>query len=145
MLSFLPRVSKSWNYNSLKGDEPLMEKNREEEEQILRQPQTRWRKSDVILGISNILFASLSFYLYLALRHQRVQLSTLGSYETGWTTEMAAVKPEIALEQRMFYGAPRWNKEGVGSLLLDPNDRIFVGDDYDHIDDNWEDFIGGKC
>ena len=69
----------------------------------------------------------------------------MGSFETGFTTELAAVRSQIQLEHRMFYGAPRWTKEGVGSLLLDPNAPVYVGEASDEIDDNWDDFIGGKC
>jgi hypothetical protein len=87
----------------------------------------------------------LSFYLYLNLRQQKVRFSSLGSFEKGFTTELAAVRPEIMLEHRMFYGAPRWTKDGIGSLLLDLNERRYIGQASDEIDDNWDDFIGGEC
>src|ERR1700712_1610605 len=114
MLSFLPRWSRSQNYSSLTRDEPLIEKSREEEDQILQLHRTSWQKSNVFLWVSNILFASLSLYLYLSLHQQRSRSSSMGSFETGFTTELAAVRSQIQLEHRMFYGAPRWTKEGVG-------------------------------
>lgn len=144
MLSSLPRWSKSWDYSSLTKDEPLVEKSREEDDQILQPRRTSWRRADIFLWMSNLLFASLSFYLYFTLRQQKLHSSSLGSFEKGFTTEMAAVKSEIVPERRMFYGAPSWTKDGVGSLLLDPNERRYVGEANDEIDDNWNDFIGSK-
>jgi len=147
MLSPLPGWSKSWNYSSLTRDEPLIEKSREEEEEeeILRPHQTNWRKSNVFLWMSNLLFISLSFYLYLTLRQQRIHAPpSLGSWENGFTTEFAPVRSQIAMEHRKFWGAPRWTKEGVGSLLTDPNEPVFVGEATDQLDDNWDDFIGDR-
>lgn len=71
--------------------------------------------------------------------------SPLGSYETGFATELDAVKSQIALENRWIYGTPRWTKEGVGSLDLDSNEPKYVGEPTDELDQAWDDFIGGKC
>ena len=149
MASLLPRWSDSSSYNNLsKQEEPFLEKGpeelREDEGQFFPPERTSWRRSNTFLWITNILFASLSFYLYITQRQYKIYSASLGSFEEGFTTELAAVKGQITLENRMFYGAPRWSKEGVGSLLLDPNDRVFVGNATDELDDNWDDFIGGK-
>jgi hypothetical protein len=149
MASLLPSWSRSANYNHLsKQEEPFLEKGQEEhhedEGQIVPHKRTTWWRSNTFLLITNLLFASLSFYQYLTQRQHKLYAASLGSFETGFTTELAAVRGQISLENRMFYGAPRWSKEGVGSLLLDPNDRVYVGNATDELDDNWEAFIGGK-
>jgi hypothetical protein len=150
MASLLPRWSSSSRYNHLlKQEEPFLEKgqeeNREDEGQIVPPEQTRWRRSNTFLWITNILFASLSFYLYLSQRQHKIHSASIGSYEKGFTTEFAPVRGQISLENRMLWGAPTWTKDGVGSLLLDPNEGVFVGKSTDQLDDNWDDFIGGNC
>jgi hypothetical protein len=150
MASLLPRWSGPSRYSHLskQQEEPFLEKTqgelREDEGHVIPAERTRWWGSNTFLWITNILLASLSFYLYMSQRHHTNYSTSLGSFETGFTTEFAAVRGQISLENRMFYGAPRWTKDGVGSLLLDPNDRVYVGEATDELDDNWEDFIGGK-
>jgi hypothetical protein len=90
------------------------------------------------------MFASLSFYLFLTQHQPKLYSASLGSYEKGFVTELSAVRGQISLETRILYGAPTWSRDGVGSLLLDPNDRVFVGNATDELDGNWDDFIGGK-
>jgi hypothetical protein len=149
MASLLPRWASSSSYHQLsKQEDSFIEKGpeepREDEGRIIPSKRTSWWSSNTFLCITNILFASLSFYLYLTQRQRNSYTASLGSFEEGFTTEFSAVRGQISLENRMFYGAPRWSKDGVGSLLLDPNDRVFVGAATDELDDNWDDFIGGE-
>jgi hypothetical protein len=149
MASLIPRWASSSRYNHLsKQGEPFLDKNqedlRDDEGQIIPPERTSWLRSNTFLWITNILFASLSFYLYLNQRQLKIHSASLGSYEKGFTTELAAVRGQIKLENRMHWGAPTWTKDGVGSLLLDPNDHVFVGTPTDEMDDSWDEFIGGK-
>jgi hypothetical protein len=149
MAPLLPRWSDSPSYNHLsKQEEPFLQKGQDELSedggQIILPERTIWWSSKPFLLITNALFASLSFYLYLTQRQHITYSPSLGSYEEGFTTELAAVRGQIALETRMFYGAPTWSKDGVGSLLFDPNGRVFFGNATDEMDDNWENFIGSK-
>jgi len=153
MASLLPRWIGSSSYNHLsKQEEPFLEKGqddlRDDEGHIIPRERTSWWRSNIFLWITNVLFASMSFYLYLSLRQHKIN-SSLGSFEEGFTTEFAAVRGQIAIEHKMFWGAPTWSKEGGGRLLLDPNDRVFVGNisdekTADQLDDNWEDWIGDR-
>jgi hypothetical protein len=144
MSSLLPRWYKPWNYSHLTKDDPLLEKVQDEEDQVIRPQRISWWQSKTVLWISNLLFASLSLYLFLSQRGQRTVSSSLGSFEQGFTTEIAAARSEISLEYRNFYGTPTWTKDGVGSLLLNPKEPRYVGEANDELDDNWKDFIGGK-
>jgi hypothetical protein len=144
MSSLLPRWYKPWNYNHLSKDDPLLEKSPDEEGQVIRPQRISLWQSKTVLWISNLLLASLSLYLLLTQHQQRIFSSSLGSFEQGFTTEIAAARSEISLESRNFYGTPTWTKDGVGSLLLNPKEPRYVGEANDELDDNWNNFIGGR-
>ncbi|KAF2669447.1 hypothetical protein BT63DRAFT_425161 [Microthyrium microscopicum] len=150
MLSSLPRWYKSWNYSQVE-DDPLMEKNQDDENQVIRPQRKGWWKSTTFLWISNIIFFSLTVWLYFTPTVSKTisaasssASSSLGSFEEGFSTEIAGARSQISIETKMFWGTPTWTKEGVGSLILDPNERRFIGEANDELDDNWMDTIGGK-
>jgi len=137
MMSFLPRWAKSPSYNHLQDDE-INEKG-QEDGQIIRQRRSRWTQN-TFLWISTILFASLSVYLSLT----REKISPFGTFERGYKTELAAARAIIKTEHRWFTGAPTWTKTGEAHLMVDPKAPKYVGNASDELDDNWDDFIGGR-
>jgi hypothetical protein len=146
MRSLLPRWAQSASYNPLRDEsqEPLTEKGQEEGQIIERHRPSLWSSNTLPWMISTLVFASLSFYLYLNQPKACVTLANYGSFEKGFSTELASAKSQIVVETQMFTGTPLFTDKGAVGLDLDPNEPLYVGEASDDIDDNWVDFIGGK-
>jgi len=135
MLSNLQRWSQSRTYDRL-GDENTIEKS-QEVGRITGSRRRTWSDSTIIPWVSTVIFASLSLYLFLT----RQRIPSLGSFEYGFKTELAASLPQISTESRWFTGTPKWTDDGVASLSFGPREPRYVGEPSQEIDDAWEDLV----
>jgi len=99
-----------------------------------------WRSYFVLLlpWVLTLFFASIALIEHLS----QTQVSSLGSYSTGWETDLAAARPYIKTEQVRFTGAPAFDENGQ-SYTPHPGPTEYNGEGSE-IDQAWEELTKGR-
>jgi hypothetical protein len=90
----------------------------------------------------------LTLLVWLIVRETQFHFATRApSYQLGFNTDLAALKPALQLKEVRFQGAIRSTENGtmhVPSPSVDSKGRRFVGPPSDEIDAAWSDLIYGR-
>ncbi|KAJ4424905.1 hypothetical protein N0V82_000408 [Gnomoniopsis sp. IMI 355080] len=73
-----------------------------------------------------------------------IQTSTFGLYEKGWIEEKLIPPESIQIEQVRFKSPVDFEMDGHEFLVVEPDEKIYVGDSWDEIDRNWEELLWGR-
>ncbi|PMD48881.1 hypothetical protein L207DRAFT_415190 [Hyaloscypha variabilis F] len=88
--------------------------------------------------VLTLFFASVALVEHLS----RTQVSSLGSYSTGWKTDFAAARPHIKIEQVRFNGGTAFDDDGK-AFIPHPEPIDYEGDG-PKVDQAWDELTGGR-
>ncbi|KAJ5389258.1 uncharacterized protein N7496_000326 [Penicillium cataractarum] len=89
---------------------------------------------DWVWVISTVIFASLSFFLY-------IRSTRIATYEHGFSTDLDALKSQIQLHQVQFTGGLELNETGKLHRIIATGQPQYVGPPTPEIDAAWDELM----